>query len=318
MMMKTRKTQLAVVNTLAPLPPPAPRPAGRAGAVATALLLCGALAGSAWLADGQLRQLYSKLDDEALGQASRTLEELVNRQREQLVSEVKVLADDNRIRATVLAPKFDEATVQDVIEDLRKSSGATLIAVLDASGKVQAVTGAVGLREVDLSGSTAVRAAFERPTSDVWTLPDQVQVIGLAPIRSGNETPALLVKGLPLAKSQLGTVETALGVSGAVFIGDRVAAASSNTAALDEALRGAARMADGSGELAVGGRVYRLTIGRAGEGATAARLAWLVAHPRPFDRARLLVLLIWSPVPLGALLLLLLLITSRRTNGGTP
>jgi hypothetical protein len=297
---------------------PRPQPAGAAGAIATAVLLFLALGFASWLADGQLRRLLASLDDEALGQASRTLEELVNRQREQLVSEVKVLADDNRIRATVLAPKFDEATVQDVIEDLRKSSGATLLAVLDGSGKVQAVTGAGGLRQVDLSASAAVKAAFEHPTSDIWTLPDQVQVIGIAPIRSGAEAPALLVKGLPLAKSQLATVETALGVSGAVFIGDRIAASSSENAALDGALRSAGRLADGSDELSIEGRGYRVKIGRAGEGATAARLAWLVPHHRAGERARLLLLLIWCPVPLGALLLLLLLVNSRRTNGGTP
>jgi hypothetical protein len=265
-----------------------------------------------------LRHLLFNLDDQALGQASRTLEELVNRQREQLVAEVKVLADDNRIRTTVLAPKFDEATVQDVLEDLRRSSGATLLAVLDGSGKVQAVTGAAGLRQVDLSASAAVKAAFQHPTSDIWTLPDQVQVIGLAPIRSGDETPALLVKGLALAKGQLATVETALGVSGAVFIGDRIASSSSQNVALEDAFRSAGRMNDGSDDVAVGGRSYRVKIGRAGEGATAARVAWLVPHRRPVDSARLLLFFIWCPIPLGALLLLLLLVNSRRTTGGNP
>jgi hypothetical protein len=310
------RPRFEVVSAPASLPlTPRREPAG-AGVTATAILLFAALGFASWLADGQLRGLLSNLDDQALGQAARTLEELVNRQREQLVAEVKVLADDNRIRATVLAPKFDLATVQDVLEDLRKSSGATLLAVLDANGKVQAVTGAVSLREVDLSASTAVRAGFEHPTSDIWTLPDQVQVIGLAPIRSGGETPALLVKGLPLAKSQLATVETALGVSGAVFIGDRIAASSAADTQRDEAVRSAARLADGVSDLSVGGRAYRVKIGRAGEGATAARLAWLVPHRRAIDRARVLTLLIWSPIPLGGLLLLLMLVTSRRTNGG--
>jgi hypothetical protein len=312
------RPRFEVVGAPASLPAtPRREPAG-AGVTATAILLFGALGFASWLADGQLRGLLSNLDDQALGQASRTLEELVNRQREQLVAEVKVLADDNRIRTTVLAPKFDEATVQDVLEDLRRSSGASLLAVLDGSGKVQAVTGAVGLRQVDLSGSSAVKTAFQRPTSDIWTLPDQVQVIGLAPIQSGDQTPALLVKGLPLAKSQLATVETALGVSGAVFIGDRIASSSSQNPALDEAFRSAGRLADGSDELTVGGRSYRVKIGRAGEGATAARITWLVPHHHAFDRARLLLLLVWCPIPLGALLLLLLLVNSRRTNGGNP
>src|SRR5205085_10250193 len=133
------------------------------------------LGAAAWMASEQLARMSSSLDDERLGQASRTLEQLVSRQREQLVSEVKVLADDNRIRATVLAPKFDEATVQDVLEDLRKSSGATLLAVVDSAGKVTAVAGAAGLREVNLGASPAVKTGFDRPTSDVWTLPDQVQ-----------------------------------------------------------------------------------------------------------------------------------------------
>ncbi len=317
-MMTTKRTRLEVVTSPVPMPAAVPRPAGNGAARAAALLLFAALGTVTWLATDQMGRFLATLDDETLGQASRTLEELVNRQREQLVSEVKVLADDNRIRATVLAPKFDEATVQDVLEDLRKSSGATLLAVLDAKGKVQAVSGAMGLREVDLGASTAVRAAFEHPTSDIWTLPDQVQVIGLAPVRSGGETPALLVKGLPLAKGQLAAVETVLGVSGAIFIGDRIAASSSADQQHQEAFRGAARLAEGLDDLAVGGGLYRVKIGRAGEGATAARLAWLVPRRTPLERARTLTLLLWFPIPLGGLFLLLALVTSRRTNGGHP
>ena len=95
---------------------------------------------------------------------------------------------------------------------------ASLLAVVDAAGKVTAVAGATGLRDVNLGASPAVKNGFDHPTSDVWTLPDQVQVVGVAPIRSGDQTPALLVKGLPLGRSQLATVGTSLGVTGALFI----------------------------------------------------------------------------------------------------
>src|SRR6478672_215226 len=149
-------------------PAPAPASGGGLGAILAGFVVLGLVAGASWMGDRQLRQFLSQQDDQLLGQASASLEQLLARQREQLVAEVKVLADDNRIRATVLAPKFDEATVQDILEDLRKSSGASLLAVVDAGGKVSAVAGAAGLREVNLGVSPAVKGGFDRPTSAVW------------------------------------------------------------------------------------------------------------------------------------------------------
>ena len=296
---------------------PASSPSG-VGAVLAGLVVLAGVAGAAWTADRQQRRFLSALDQQLLGQASASLEQLLARQRDQLVAEVKVLADDNRIRATVLAPKFDEATVQDILEDLRKSSGASLLAVVDAGGKVTAVVGATGLREVDLGGSPAVKAGFERPTSDVWTLPDQVQVVGLAPIRSGDQTPALLVKGLSLGRSQLATVATSLGVAGALFIGDRVTATSADARDTDEPLRAAGRMADGTEQVSAGGRSHLVRVERTGGGATAARLAWLVPQHHQFERARSVLFLIWCSVPLCALMFLILIVNARRRNGGMP
>jgi len=298
-------------------PGPAPAPGGSAVTVMAGLVVLALVAGASWTADRQLRRLLSGLDEQLLGQASASLEHLLARQREQLVSEVKVLADDNRIRSTVLAPKFDEATVQDILEDLRKSSGATLLAVVDAAGKVTAVAGAAGLREVNLGASPAVKTGFDRPTSDVWTLPDQVQVVGVAPIRSGDQTPALLVKGLSLEKNQLTTIDKALGVTDALFIGERIAASSADASELEEATRAAGKMVDGTAQLSAGGRNFLVMLARAGDGATAARLAWLVPYHHQFERARILLFLIWCPVPLAALMFLILIVNARRRNGGT-
>jgi len=296
---------------------PAPASGGGLGAILAGFVVLGLVAGASWMGDRQLRQFLSQQDDQLLGQASASLEQLLARQREQLVAEVKVLADDNRIRATVLAPKFDEATVQDILEDLRKSSGATLLAVVDSAGKVAAVAGATGLREVNLGASPAVKGGFDHPTSDVWTLPDQVQVVGVAPIRSGDQTPALLVKGLSLGRSQLSTVGTALGVTGSLFIGERVTATSADGHDLDEAMRAAGRMVEGTEQVAAGGRTHLVRVARTGEGATAARLAWLVPMHHQFERARTLLFLIWSPIPLCAVMFLVLIVNARRRNGGS-
>src|SRR5262245_17550049 len=257
------------MSTTGSMPGPASSSSAGYGTVVLGLVVLGLVAASSWVGDRQLRQFLSGLDEQLLGQAGASLEHLLARQRDQLVAEVKVLADDNRIRATVLAPKFDEATVQDILEDLRKSSGATLLAVVDAAGKVIAVAGAVGLREVNLGASPAVKSGFDHPTSDVWTLPDQVQVVGVAPIRSGDQTPALLVKGLSLGRTQLATVGSSLGVTGALFIGDRVAARSSDAGDLEEALRAAGRMVDGTEPVTAGARSFLARVARTGEGATA-------------------------------------------------
>ena len=313
--MRTRFEVVPPPMSAASAPAPAPAPSA-AGAVLTALLVLALVAGASWTADRQLRRFLSALDEQVLGQASASLEHLLALQREQLVSEVKVLADDNRIRSTVLASKFDEATVIDILDDLRKSSGATLLAVVDAAGKVTAVAGASGLRDVNLGASPAVKNGFDRPTSDIWTLPDQVQVVGVAPIRSGDQTPALLVKGLSLGRGQLSTVGKALGVTGALIIGERVAASSADGQDLDEALRAAGRMVDGTEQVSAGGRGYLMRLARAGDGATAARLAWLVPHHHQFERARMLSLLVWSPIPLCALMFMVLIVNARRRNGG--
>lgn len=295
------------------------RPRGAAATVA-GLVLFGALCAATLLSDRQLDAFLSALDEEILGQATRSFDGLLERQRDQLAAEVTVLADDNRIRATVLAPRFDEATVQDVIDDLRKDSGATLLAVLDSKGRTQVVSGAGALREAELGASPSVKAAFTGASSDVWTLPDQVQVLGLAPVRSGDQAQAVLVKGLPLGEKQLASVEATLGVTGAVLIGNKIVARSSTRPELDDGLRAASVLADGTASVTTPHGRYLARVSRTSHAATAARVIWLVPYHHQAAETRRLALLVWCPAAVGALLLLLLISTQRnqRTTGGTP
>ena len=172
---------------------------------------------------------------------------------------------------------------------------------------------------MNLGASPAVKNGFDRPTSDVWTLPDQVQVVGVAPIRSGDQTPALLVKGLPLGRSQLATVGTALGVTGALFIGERVAASSADghRSSTRRCARPGGR-STGPSRCPLAAAGYLVRVVRTGEGATAARLAWLVPVHHQFERARMLLFLVWCPIPLCALMFLMLIVNARRRNGGNP
>jgi hypothetical protein len=257
------------------------------------------------------------LDRDALRQASGMLNGLIDQQRSHLVSEVTVLADDSRIRATVLGANFDEPTVRDVLQDLRKSSGASVLAVLDSGGKIRAVAGADTLRDVNLGSSPVVNAAQERVSTDVWTLPDQVRVIAVAPIRSGDRVLALLMKGVTLGEQQLGAIQRTLGVTGAIFIGERMTASGSTDPSLAAAFQAASRIGDENDQIVEsGGRNF---LGRAirTSGATrAGRIIWLVPLHRGTAQARTLEILACAPVVPAGMLLVALLLGTRRTNGG--
>jgi hypothetical protein len=61
---------------------PAPAPGGGLGATLAGLVALGLVVGAAWLADRQLRQFLSGLDQQLLGQASASLDHLLARQRD--------------------------------------------------------------------------------------------------------------------------------------------------------------------------------------------------------------------------------------------
>src|SRR5207248_4983743 len=122
------------VSPIVPLmPPPWPaRPQSRwrhvpvalAGAVMMAFSLLGG-----WAVRRHCDGVMTALDERALAQAETALGGAVESGRQRVLADIKLLADDQRIRSTVITPSFDEATVRDVLDDLRRASGATTLAV---------------------------------------------------------------------------------------------------------------------------------------------------------------------------------------------
>ncbi len=177
------RPRFEVVSAPASLPAtPRPEPAGGAGVTATAILLFAALGFASWLADGQLPA--AALRPRRRGPRLRPR----GRSKSWSTGSGSSWWPRSRCSPTTTAsgprcwrPSSTRRPCRTCSRICASPRAPRLLAVLDGSGKVQAVTGAVGLRQVDLSCFAAVKAAFERPTSDIWTLPDQVQVIGLAP-----------------------------------------------------------------------------------------------------------------------------------------
>jgi hypothetical protein len=285
----------------------------------TALCTIGAAA-LATIGHRAIDELGARLDATALAQAAQSYDRLVDQQRKALLSEVTVLAEDTRVRATVMTPNFDRATVVDVLDDLRKTAGASLLAVLDVGGKVRAVSGPQTLDAIDLGGTTAVRAAVEGSASDVWTVAGQVLVVGIAPIRSGPDTTALFMMGFEIGAQELAGIEQALGVKSAVLVGDAVSATSNKGEASLPLLARAAAHADPGDEQAhpiqVGDARSMARVTRTSPSAAAAKIVWLVPAHRHIPRIGLLRVTIWI-APLFVLITGLLVLLSIRARQAT-
>jgi len=238
---------------------------------------------------GVFERALSRLDEQALRHAGVALDRALDAQRAQAVAQVRLLADDNRVRATVITPRFDEATVRDVLDDLRKASGATVMAVLDVNGKVNAVSGLEALKKETLGQTAAMKAAMEKATADVWSFPERVLVVALAPIVSGNQVAALMMVGFELGGPALAAIEQASGVAGALLVAERVVARSSGDPEVSAAFEAARGVADGTSAVVESGPGFLARATRTSDSAAAARAIWLV--PRHHQAA------VFGPVP---------------------
>jgi hypothetical protein len=285
------------------------------GVVVGALLFVLSL-GSIWAVNRQIESYFSELDAANLTQATETFDALVNQQRVRLLTYVQILVDDTRIRTTAMTTGFDEGTIRDILEDLKKASNVNVLAVLDENGKVRAITGAEGLRQVDLSASPVIKAAQEKPASYFWTLPDQVLIIGVAPIRTGPRVSALLLMGTTLGTQELSGIERTLGVHGAIFNGDRSIARSSTDASLVDVFRSADSAGDAGPSPVPGYPDFMTRLTRTNDSATAAKVVWLVQRHRTSKEAHALRVAIWMPAILATATFGLIFFIQRKRKGG--
>jgi hypothetical protein len=269
--------------SLTPVRTPIPRPRKKSSTVPVIVLGVGAVmvalaAVASWFTSAAFDRSLTRLDEQALRQAGVALDKALEAQRAQALSLVRLLADDNRVRATVITPKFDEATVRDVLDDLRQASKATVMAVLDVNGKVGAVSGLDALKKETLGQTGVVKAAMEKASADVWSFPDRVLVIALAPVLSGNQVAALMMVGFEVGAGTLAAVEQSVGVAGALVVADKIVARSNGDGALARAFEAARTVAEGQSSAVESGGQFLVRVTRTGESAAGARAVWLVGQ----------------------------------------
>jgi hypothetical protein len=295
----------------APAPPPAlPPPPGRSGLIFTvAAVVLAVGVGAALAGQKVLDRLLDGLDDQAFERANLALGQSLAEKQERALASVKLLVDDTRVRATVITPNFDEATVADVLEDLRAASGASVVAVLNVAGTVKARTGADLLKQQDLGSVTAVKKALGGPAAAVWSLPERVLVTAVAPIRTGAEVAALLMLGYDLDAGALAAIERlSPGLAGAVVIADRVAGEPANRA-LFEAARA---VAETGGAIAPQGQSLLVRATRTSDSAAAGRVLWILPRHHRAGALGALRVVVWAPAVLVAVMLALMALHVRR------
>jgi hypothetical protein len=294
--------------------PPAPGPSAAPTVlilvVSLLLLVVGVLASQ--VLRREMSRLLSEADEQAFARANLVLTQTLDDKRDRALANVKVLVDETRVRATVVTPNFDEATVTDVLDDLRIASGATVLAVLNVAGKVQARSGADVLQQLDLGSVKAVKAALDNPTAAVWTLPERVLVIALAPIRSGAGVASLLMIGFEVGSATLDAIERLDGLLGAVVIGDRVVATASRDSGASTIFATARSLPEAGGTLPAAGKDWLIKSARIGESALAARVLWALPWHHRAEGMAGLFKVAWAPTILVGMMLALVAISVRR------
>lgn len=271
-----------------------------------------------WTAHRRLDALFERLDVRTLNESAQVLDSLVAHQRKQLSSLVGVLSEDSRIRAMVLTPTFDRATALDLLTDLKATSGATVVAMLDSAGVVRAVVGAPEMAELALGSSSLVKEAMVRPAAQLWAFGNEVGVLSAAPVLLDQRVHALFMLGFALEDAVLEDIQRTLGTTAAVFVGEGIVAAASKDPELERALRSAVELPPGSHHV-VGERFLAGSSVLSGS-AVAAKVAWLLPLHRHADEQSLAKRLYWVPTALVGLVLALLigLVLSRSRAGQDP
>lgn len=277
------------------------------GAAAFAFAL--AVVGS-WAAQRQIDTWLDALDGRALDESAEVLDQLVAGQRRQLAATVALLSEDTRIRAMVLTPTFDRATVVDLLNDLRTTSGASVVALLDGDGVVRAVVGAPELDQLNLGTSSLVRGALERPSAQLWAFGDEVGVLSAAAVRLDSQVRAVFMLGYEIEDAMLANVERSIGATGALFVGDRIVAASSKEPDVERALRSAVALRAAAplppGKYVVADGRFLAASAPLRDSAVSATSVWLVPRHHRADEVRLARTLAWAPTGLLGLLLVFL------------
>lgn len=232
-------------------------------------------------------------DERALKAADAGLKAMIERDSKALLSQVRTLSDDARIREPLATPTIDDATIEDLLGDLRASSGYEVMAVLDKAGSVRALSGAQTLRGADLGSTEAVKQAAEQGAAgDVWSFADRLMLVAVTPIRLGSEVVAYLLVGNGLDQAAITQTAARHQVVAGLVLNEQLSGASVEDPAIKAALGEAAKLSgEASGVVGAGRYLARLSrVDRTRGG----RVAWMIERHHERGELSALTTFLWA------------------------
>lgn len=163
------------------------------------------------------RQLAASITVEGTQQlqyAERAFSSALAAKQAELQGYCRILVEDPRLKSTLATEGIDEATVADILADLRKLLGSGFLMVLSPEGRVFAQAGAPELRGLDLSSSSVVKKARDATNAvgGSWVLAGKVMDLSIMSIRFGEDVVAYLVVGEALDGQLLASISEQTGV----------------------------------------------------------------------------------------------------------
>ncbi len=171
-------------------------------------------------------------------------------------AEAQVVAEEPRLKAIARTAEIDEATLEDVMDEMRRSASSDLFALLDPEA---AVLGDVS--EPKLGKDLRKRPGVEDALRDgraalLWIEGGQPFDVVLQVLRFGTEDVGLLVTGYRLDDRALGQVRRQLGADLVVVAGERVVAAALSRPGPADLAAMLERAPEGVAEVALGGERF--------------------------------------------------------------
>jgi hypothetical protein len=279
-------------------------PRKRPGLASIAIAVIALVASTAWWAAARisLSRGITHQDERALENASIILGDKLHQVGARLEGECALISQDPRIRFA-LSSAHDEATLVDLLGDIKRPLGVDVIALLNAEAHVLASVGQKEMTGLDLGSSRLIMRAVKdaKATSDVWGFGDRLLAVSASAVLVDGQPMALVVVAASLGEKAFQSVYDLTGTAGALLIQDKIAGFAPKE--LDDAFAIAVSLAPGAdATIAFKEKWLHARSEEIADKALPARVLWL----RPVEKERSdyesLLALLWIPM-LGATVL---------------